>query len=129
VYDVIRDSGTIDQNTRYTGPSLREPLKSEVLAWKPGTPFRREALAILMLGPRTVEAVVDVAGRRLVSWREIPGVHPDITREELSGQDAIAKASRRAGQGLAGDANALARVRAAPVRFPRAHPALDVPRP
>ncbi len=93
VYDVIRDSGRIDAKTRYAGVSLREPPKAEVLAWKPGTPFPREAQAILMLGPKTVEAVVDVAARKLVSWKEVPGVQPDITGGEFEAQDEIAKAS------------------------------------
>lgn len=93
VYDVIRDSGRIDDKTRWAGVSLREPPKAEVLAWKPGTPFRREALVILMMGPKTVEAVVDVAARKLASWKEVPGVQPDITGGEFDAQDEIAKAS------------------------------------
>ncbi len=36
VYDVIRDSGRTDGNTRYAGVALREPPKAEVLAWKAG---------------------------------------------------------------------------------------------
>ena len=38
VYDVIRDSGRMDAETRYAGVSLHEPPKAEVLAWKPGCP-------------------------------------------------------------------------------------------
>ena len=56
-------------------------------------PVRREAQAILMMGPKTVEAVVDIAARRLLSWREVPGVQPDITDDEMAAQDEIAKAS------------------------------------
>jgi primary-amine oxidase len=93
LYDVIRDSGRTDDKTRYGGVALHEPPKAEVLAWKPGTPFRREARAILMLGPRTAEATVDVAARKLLSWKEVPGVQPDISGEEITGQDGIAKKS------------------------------------
>ncbi len=93
VYDVLRDSGRLDDKTRYSGVALHEPPKSEVLAWKPGMPIRREALAILMMGPKTVEAVVDIAGRKIVTWREVPGVQPDVTGEELDAQDEIVKAS------------------------------------
>lgn len=93
VYDVLRDSGRIDTKSRYAGVSLREPPKAEVLVWKPGTSFRREALAILMLGPKTVEAVVDVAARKLASWKEVRDVQPDITGSEFEAQDEIAKAS------------------------------------
>jgi primary-amine oxidase len=93
VYDVIRDSGRIDGNTRYAGVALREPPKAEVLAWKAGAAFRREARAILMLGPKTVEATVDIAGRKLLSWKEVPGVQADVTGEEFQAQDEIAKKS------------------------------------
>jgi primary-amine oxidase len=91
VYDVIRDSGRIDDKTRYGGVALREPPKAEVLAWKPGTSFRREARAILMLGPKTVEAIVDVSTRKLLAWKDVAGVQPDLTFEEIKGQDEIAK--------------------------------------
>ena len=90
VYDVIRDSGRLPKNGRFAGVSLVEPPKAVVLAWTPGSPITRQAKAILMIGPTTVEAVVDVGGKTLVSWREIPDVHPDITVEELQQQDEIA---------------------------------------
>jgi Cu2+-containing amine oxidase len=93
VYDVIRDSGRLPENGRYAGVSLMEPLKGDVLAWTPGAPVPRHAKAILMIGPTTVEAVVDIGGRTLTSWREILGVQPNITAEELQMQDGIAKAS------------------------------------
>ena len=74
VCDVIRDSGRLPETGRYAGVSLMEPLKGDVLAWTPGAPVPRHAKAILMIGPTTVEAVVDIGGRTLTSWREIPGV-------------------------------------------------------
>ena len=59
----------------------------------PGSALKRQAKAILMIGPTTVEAVVDIGARTLTSWREVPGVQPDITAEELQMQDGIAKSS------------------------------------
>jgi primary-amine oxidase len=93
VYDVIRDSGRLPDNGRFAGVALVEPPKADVLAWTPGTSFKRQAKAILMIGPTTVEAIVDLSARTLTSWREIPGVQPDITVEELLEQDGIAKSS------------------------------------
>jgi primary-amine oxidase len=93
VYDVIRDSGRLDENSRFAGVSLHEPPKSDVLAWKPGALVRREAKVILMLGSKTVEALVDIGARTVTSWRDVPGVQPDITGEELTMQDGIAKAN------------------------------------
>ena len=93
VYDVIRDSGKLPDTGRFAGVSLVEPPKADVLAWTPGTAVTRHAKAILMIGPTTVEAIVDMGARTLASWREIAGVQPDITDEELQEQDGIAKSS------------------------------------
>jgi len=73
VYDVLKASGHLDSTTHYASVLLQEPPKAEVLAWKPGTPHRREALVILAQGRKTIEAVVDIAGKKLESWREVPG--------------------------------------------------------
>ena len=93
VYDVIRDSGRLPDNGRFAGVSLVEPPKADVLAWTPGPVVKREARAILMIGATTVEAIVDIGAKTLASWREIPGVQPNITAEELQAQDGIAKSS------------------------------------
>lgn len=82
VYDVLRASGRLDSTTRYASVSLREPPKAEVLAWKPGTPYAREALVTLAQGRKTIEAVVDIAGKKLESWREVPGVYSNLLRSD-----------------------------------------------
>jgi hypothetical protein len=45
VLDTLKTSGHVDAKTRYPLLSLREPLKEEVLAWKPGQAFRRELMS------------------------------------------------------------------------------------
>jgi Cu2+-containing amine oxidase len=64
VYDAMQASGHADAKTRYPFITLHEPPKDEVLQWKPGQSFRREALAVVKQGPRTFEAVVDVTAAR-----------------------------------------------------------------
>ena len=76
VFETMKASGRLNAASRYAGVSLHEPPKAEVLRWKAGEPFRREALAIIKQGRQTFEAVVDVRGRKIVSWKEIPGVEP-----------------------------------------------------
>ena len=44
-YDAIRSHWKTDSTTRYAYMGLQEPPKAEVLAWRPGQPFRREDLA------------------------------------------------------------------------------------
>jgi primary-amine oxidase len=73
VYDALLASGKTDSTTRYLYVALHEAPKAEVLAWKPGQPFRREGFVHLFQNGKGYEAVVDIANKKLVSWREIPG--------------------------------------------------------
>ena len=81
-YEVLQASAKVDAQTRYPLIQLKEPPKEEVLAWKPGQPMRREALVVVKKGLQTFEAVVDVNGKKLVSWTEIKGVQPPSPLEE-----------------------------------------------
>ncbi len=85
VFETMKASAKLDAASRFAGINLREPPKSEVLRWKPGEPFRREALAIVKQGRQTFEAVVDVAARKVISWREVPGVEPVLITDETEG--------------------------------------------
>jgi len=93
VYEVMKASGHVDTNARYPFIELREPPKEEVLAWKPGQAFRREAWVVVKQGPRTFEAIVDISGRKLVSWNAVEGVQPNLTDEEIHGVDEAVKAN------------------------------------
>jgi primary-amine oxidase len=81
IYEVLHASGHTDGDTRYSFITLHEPPKKEVETWKPGQQFRREAFVVVKKGPQTFEAIVDVAGRKLISWTEKPGVQPNLTDE------------------------------------------------
>ena len=73
IYDALIASGRTDSTTSYLYVGLNEPPKAEVLAWRAGQPFRREALVHLMQGLRGYEALVDIAGKQVLSWTEVPG--------------------------------------------------------
>ena len=66
--------------------TLKEPPKSELLAWDPGEPFRREAFAnVYERGAnRLFEAVVDLKTQKLTSWVERPGVQPAVSISEYA---------------------------------------------
>lgn len=85
VFETMKTSGKLAEVSRYAGVNLHEPPKPEVLRWRPGEPFRREALAIIKQGRRTFEAVVDVRGRHLISWKEVQGVEPVLISDETEG--------------------------------------------
>lgn len=76
---------------------LHEPPKEEVLAFAPGAPVRREALALVLdrADNRTGEAVVDLAARRVVSWRELPGAQPNLTATEFERVPELVRADPR----------------------------------
>ena len=92
VFETMKASGKFDAASRYAGISLHEPPKAEVLRWTPGSPFRREALAIVKHGRQTFEAVVDVAGHKLISWKEVKGVEPVLIADETEVVDERVKA-------------------------------------
>ena len=76
---------------------LNEPSKESILAWRPGDPFRREAFAIVMDRPRTrtYEGVVGLRDSSVRSWREIPGVQPQVFVVEYNIVPLIVKADPR----------------------------------
>lgn len=93
IYEVLRASGHTDSDTRFPFITLHEPPKHEVQSWKPRQEFRREAFVVVKNGPKTSEAIVDVAGHKLISWTEKPGVQPNLTDEEIFGVDELVKAA------------------------------------
>ena len=76
---------------------LKEPPKSELLAWDPGEPFRREAFANVYQRAtnRLFEAVVDLKTRKLTSWVERPGAQPAVFLSEWADLDALVRADPR----------------------------------
>src|SRR5262249_9634490 len=73
IYDAMLASGKTDTTTKYLYVALHEPPKAEVLAWKPGQPFRREGFVHLYQDGKGFEAIVDLNAKKLLSWREVPG--------------------------------------------------------
>ena len=93
VYETMKSSGHVEADARFPLIYLREPPKQDVLAWKPGAPLRREALVVVLQGGHTFEAVVDVAGRKVTSWKQIPGAQANLTGAEILSVDEGVKAS------------------------------------
>jgi primary-amine oxidase len=82
---VLRAHPDVPAQALFPVIALNEPPKSEVLAHKAGTAFRREAAVVVFDRPagRTVEAIVDLKTRAVTSFRLMPGAQPAITFEEL----------------------------------------------
>ena len=83
--EVLKSSGKTNDASRYATIVLREPPKAEVLAFKPGSSFRREAFVVVYERAvnKTFEAVVDLNKKSLLSWKEIAGVQPAFLIEDF----------------------------------------------
>jgi len=101
VYDVLQGSGHMDVDTHYASVLLHEPEKAIVLAWKPGQAIPREADVILMRKGVTIEARVDIAGHKLESWKEVPGVQAPIYLSEILSLSDTILADARVKEALA----------------------------
>ncbi len=85
VYDVLQSSGHMDADTHYASVLLHEPAKDVVLSWKPGQNVVREADVTLVRKGVTIEARVDIAGRKLESWKQVPGAQAPFFVSEILG--------------------------------------------
>ena len=101
VQEVLQQSGRMTGDTAYASVLLHEPPKDQVLAWKSGQPFSREADAFLFRKGQVIEARVDLNARKLESWKEIPGVQAPMMGSEFRELGAIVKQDPRVREALA----------------------------
>ncbi len=95
VYEVLQQAGHIDADSLFAGVLLREPAKDLVLAWHPGSPMGREADVVILKNGQTYEARVDLAARKLVSWRQAKDVQAPFLSSEIFGMDETIKKDPR----------------------------------
>jgi primary-amine oxidase len=95
VYDVLRDSGKMQEGTVTHSVLLHEPAKDKVLAWKPGDAIFREADVILLHKGVTIEALVDIAAHKLESWKERKDVQAPVVASEFHELDEVMKKDPR----------------------------------
>lgn len=83
--EILKASGKVNNDSRFSTIFLQEPPKSEVLNYKAGDTFRREAFAVIYerATNKTFEAVVDLNKKAVASWKEIPGVQPTFLVEDF----------------------------------------------
>jgi primary-amine oxidase len=76
----------LGENIRIVSVNLTEPAKSVIEKHRPGSPFERTALVILLdRGTRSArEVALDLAGKAVISVTELPnGVQPSIMLDEF----------------------------------------------
>jgi primary-amine oxidase len=74
---------------------LQEPPKSDVIAFVPGNPIRRNAKVVIMdpKNNRTFELITDFS--KVVSWKEIKNIQPPILPSEYERYTKIVKSDVR----------------------------------
>ncbi|MDQ4121223.1 MAG: primary-amine oxidase [Acidobacteriota bacterium] len=93
----LQAASTFPKTALFSTVQLNEPPKSEVLNFKNGAQFRREAFVIVLDREKnkTYEAVVDLRANRVISWKEIPGVQPLVFQGEYEIVEELVKADPR----------------------------------
>jgi primary-amine oxidase len=91
VLEVLRDSGRLNEETRFSIVNLHQPAKDLVWSWSPGKDFARQAFAVVRQGNDAFETVVDLKQRRVVSWTKLAGVQPNWLGEEYKGMEKDVK--------------------------------------
>jgi primary-amine oxidase len=92
---VVKQQKEFGSASRFMLIQLKEPPKQEVLAYRPGSRFMREAFVIVYAYTSniTTEAIVDVRDKRLVSWKNVAGVQPGgLTGDDDERVERIVKA-------------------------------------
>ena len=92
---ILKAGGKASQTSRFPLIALNEPPKEEVLAFKPGDAMRREAFAVVYerASNKTFEAIVDLKGKGILSWKEIPGVQPTLLIEDYLMMQGIVRSN------------------------------------
>jgi primary-amine oxidase len=71
LYETLRAHDGVEEDAEFLYAGLNEPPKAQVLAWRPGQPFGRQARVHLVQSHTGYEAVVDVANRTVLEFREV----------------------------------------------------------
>jgi primary-amine oxidase len=92
VVATLKAENKATESSRFYTLVLHEPPKAEVLNFKPGAAFRREAFVVVFerAANKTFEAVVDLKAGKVVSWKEIKNVQPAMMNEDFALATSIA---------------------------------------
>ena len=94
---ILKAASNFPKIALFSTVQLNEPPKSEVLTFKAGAAFRREAFAIVLDREKnkTYEAIIDLRANKIASWKEIAGVQPLVFFGEYDTLQQIVKADAR----------------------------------
>jgi primary-amine oxidase len=93
----VKRAQGLGDTARFVYVMLKEPSKVEVLNFKPGDSFGREAFIVIRERAEhaTYEATVSIASGEVTSWKQVPDVQPAIMAEEfMAAEEAVKKDPR-----------------------------------
>ena len=94
---ILAGQPMLGPRTLYGWVQLHEPSKAEVLAWKPGQPFSREAL-VVAISPEhrtSYEIIVDLRAHKVLSNHNLGNLQPFLTEAEFEIAHEVVDASAR----------------------------------
>ncbi|MEM7080482.1 MAG: tyramine oxidase [Pseudomonadota bacterium] len=94
IHDLLRAGGHLNDQVLFADIRLQEPHKSKVLAWQPGEPMPRYALAIMREGVSLREALIDLAADEILSVEQIEDQQAGILLAEWQVAQDVTKADR-----------------------------------
>lgn len=92
--DLVRGAHSVGTQLRFPCVTLHEPPKSEVLAFRSGDSIERSAFLVLLDNTTgyAYEAIVSLTQEKVVEWKQVPDIQPNIMADELSECEAVVKA-------------------------------------
>ncbi|MDQ3753868.1 MAG: tyramine oxidase, partial [Acidobacteriota bacterium] len=94
---ILRAAANFPKEAMFSTVVLNEPSKADVLNFKSGAKFRREAFVVVLDREKnlTYEATIDLRSNKILSWKEIAGVQPLVFVEEYEIVPRVVKADVR----------------------------------
>ena len=80
--EVLRQSGRVDDGSRFSIITLAEPEKAAVLRWQAGDSYPRRVFAVVRHAEQVFEATIDLDRGKLESWERIKGVQVAMIPDE-----------------------------------------------
>ena len=99
---ILTRKQSVSEAVRVVSIELHEPAKRRVLGLTEDQNLDRETFVVLrdQNNRVTIEAIVSLTREEVLSWREVPGVQPAFTRDELEKCEALVHADPRFQQAM-----------------------------
>jgi primary-amine oxidase len=100
--EILRVKQKLKDSHKFVSVVLREPRKEKVLGFRNGDFIEREAFAIVLdrSDGKAYEAVVSLSGATVKSFEHVPGVQPQLIRDEVFECEHIVKENPEVQQAL-----------------------------